>query len=147
MYHYDTCGLDNVYLLNGFEEIETSDGRAVSIHKLDELHQAIAESIVNLRRRLKGDEFRFLRIEMDMSQKMIGALMGKKDQTIAKWEKNELALPTLADATVRQLYIESTGKQSQLRGIFDLINHLDRTQQEIELRFEDSGYGWHSAAS
>lgn len=146
MYHYNTCGLDNVYLLNGYEELETSGGRAVSIHKLDELHRAIAESIVSLRRRLKGSEFRFLRIELDMSQKALGALMGKKDQSIAKWEKDELALPVLADATIRQLYRESIGKNSQLRAIFDIINELDRSQQEIEMKFEESACGWGAAA-
>ena len=125
MYHYDTCGLEDVYLLNGYDEIETQEGKAVSIHKLDDLHRAIAESIVGLRRRLKGSEFRFLRIELDMSQKALGTLMGKKDQSIAKWEKGELSLPILADATIRKLYSESVGRNSTLRAIFDIINELD----------------------
>jgi DNA-binding transcriptional regulator YiaG len=146
MYHYDTCGLDNVFLVNGYDEINTAEGKAVSIHRLDELHQVISENIVNLPRRLNGKEFRFLRIELDMSQKAMGNLMGKKDQSIAKWEKDEVTIPKLADAAIRQLYIESIGKKSKLRAIFDMYNKLDRSQQEREMRFAENEKGWSSAA-
>jgi len=146
MYHYKTCGLDNVYLVNGYDEIETAEGKAVSIHRLDDLHRAIAENIVNLPRRIQGKEFRFLRTELDMSQKAIGDLMGKKDQSIAKWEKGEQPVPQLADLTIRHLYQESIGMNSTLRSLFDVINQIDRSRQEMQMRFRENDNGWHTAA-
>ena len=146
MYHYDMCGLDNVYLVNGFKTIKTSEGKAVSIHKLDDLHHVIADKLVKMPRRLTGKEFRFLRIELDMSQKTIGELMGKKDQSIAKWEKGELTLPKLADVIIRQLYTESVGSNSRLRSIFDGLNELDRSIQKMKMHFEEGKNGWQDAA-
>ncbi len=39
-YHYSECGLSNVYLVNGFNMIETSLGKAISIHDVDGLVRA-----------------------------------------------------------------------------------------------------------
>jgi len=147
MHHYKTCGLDNVFLNNGYDEIDTSEGKAISIHNIDDLHEVIADYIIKLTRPLTGNEFRFLRIELDMSQKTIGQFMGKKDQSIAKWEKDELDVPKLADATIRQLYAESIGENSKLRSFFDILNELDRNHQELQMRFEEYECGgWHVAA-
>ena len=34
IYHYRTCGLENIYLLNGFREMEYAGETAISIHDL-----------------------------------------------------------------------------------------------------------------
>jgi len=146
MYSYDTCGLDNVYLLNGYEETETSEGKATSIHDLDGLHQAMAESIVELGRPLEGPEFKFLRVEMDLSQKSVGRIFDKTDQAVAKWEKGTTGIPLMADASMRQIYMESLGKDSKLRELLSALNELDRSQQQHEMRFEDTDEGWKSAS-
>ena len=40
-YHYTGCGLDNIYLANGFERKVTPYGEGVSIADADGLHEAI----------------------------------------------------------------------------------------------------------
>lgn len=40
-YHYTECGLSNVYLVNGFNVIETPEGKAVSVNDVEELHKAL----------------------------------------------------------------------------------------------------------
>ena len=46
MYHYTECGLDNVWLSNGYTEKKTAYGKAVSISNADELHKILAEDLV-----------------------------------------------------------------------------------------------------
>jgi putative transcriptional regulator len=42
-YHYTECGLDNIYLLNGFDPVETPRGKGVTIRNIDGLHRAIGK--------------------------------------------------------------------------------------------------------
>jgi len=88
-YQYAQCGLDNIWLNNGFEIVETPYGSSVKIDNVDQLHRTIGEYLTVKPGPLSGKEFRFLRLELDMSQKRIGELMGKEAQTVALWEKSE----------------------------------------------------------
>lgn len=143
LYHYDTCGLDNVYLVNGYDIVETVYGRGVAIHDVDGLHRIIGSHVVGLKRPLSGKEFRFLRIEMDMSQKALGAILGKSDQAVALWEKGD-KVPRAEDLLIRQLYIETVLDDNPLlTDLVELINELDRVFQDIEeFCFKDSEDGW-----
>ncbi|MBF5094515.1 hypothetical protein F1643_08485 [Azospirillum sp. INR13] len=68
MHHYTMCGLDNVYLENGYVQKDTEDGPVVSIEDLDGLHRAIANDIADKKGRLTGRELRFLRSVLRLSQ-------------------------------------------------------------------------------
>jgi len=140
-YHYTTCGLDDVYLLNGYEVIKYGDENAVSIHNIDQLHEVIAHNLVNKESQLSGREFRFLRLEMDQSQKSIGVLLGVQDQTVANWEKKD-SLPQMADALIRALYVESLGEDSEVKELLELLSHVDRAIQSSEILVDESETGW-----
>lgn len=140
-YHYKSCGLDHVYLTNGFERHETLDGRGVSIHEIDALHRAIAIGIVSQKAPITGKEFRFLRIELDLSQKTLGSLMDKSDQMVAKWEKGESKIPVLADKAIRDLYMESIG-ESHIAGLLAELKELDNQVQEMNLQLSETENGW-----
>ena len=86
-YHYTESGLDYVYLVDGFEVIETAYGPAVQVIQAGKLDRAIAATIVGLQKRLTGQEVRFLRGLMDITQQDLGRLLGKDAQTVARWEK------------------------------------------------------------
>ena len=64
-YHYTQCGLDYVYLENGFRLEETPYGAGVSIEDADELHEAIALSIITSPHAIRGQELRFLRAMLE----------------------------------------------------------------------------------
>ncbi|WP_252176962.1 helix-turn-helix domain-containing protein [Endozoicomonas sp. 4G] len=110
MYHYSACGLDNIYLANGFRKTNSPSGEGVSIHNIDGLHEAIARGLISKEAPLRAKEFRFLRIELDLSQKALGKLLDKSDQVIAKWEKGANEIPVQADRALRDLYMESVGE-------------------------------------
>ncbi len=145
MYQYTTCGLDNVWLKNGFEIHKCGDGEGISIHNLDGLHKAISLEIIQSPQPLTGREFRFLRIELDLSQKAVGDLMEKTDQSIAKWEKGNHPIPRLADKAIRDLYMESIG-EGVIAGLLSQMAQLDREVHEVSLQLEEIGGEWKASA-
>ncbi len=80
-YHYTECGLDNVWLENGYEvETHKNYGDLVCISNPRGLHDAIGRLLVRLPRTLFGSEFRFLRTELDMSQRILAETLGVGEQ-------------------------------------------------------------------
>ena len=143
-YHYKDCGLPNVYLKNGFliEEHEEY-GETVSIANLDGLHKAIGLDIVNNSVPLmSGAEFRFLRIELDLSQKALGDLLGTSEQTIANYEKNEPQ--PMGDKFIRILYQENVCGNAEIMEKLQRLNKLDREIMEFDklIEFEEIGEDW-----
>lgn len=88
MFQYRGAGLDNIYLLNGYREIEYGDETALAVGNIEGLHKAIAAQIIHKPAQLTGQEFRFLRIEMDLGQRRLGELLGIGEQSIRQWEHN-----------------------------------------------------------
>ena len=141
MYQYTSCGLDNIYLKNGFELSENLEGKGVAIHDMDSLHCVIAKGIIEQSAPISGKEFRFLRIELDLSQKAIGDLMDKTDQMIAKWEKGENSIPVLADKAIRDLYMDSIG-ELHIADLLTKLRDLDSQIHEIKFQLSETTEGW-----
>lgn len=70
-YHYTKSGLNNVYLLNGFEFVNTPYGKAKSVEDVEGLHKLIGSHLCK-KPHLTGAEFRFLIKEMGLSQSGLG---------------------------------------------------------------------------
>jgi len=146
LHHYTGCGLPNVFLENGFERKKTPFGDGVVIHDVEGLHRAIGKLLVEKQPCLTGAEFRFLRVELDMSQRRIGELGGVEDQTVALWEKNN-KVPRWADLFVRVLYSQYYGGNPILVEMVDRLNQMDREAHRDKLTFEDTEEGWISKAA
>lgn len=54
LYHFTECGLDNVWLVNGYNEIDTAYGKAYSVTAADELLREIAIQVARKPGRLTG---------------------------------------------------------------------------------------------
>lgn len=143
MYHYKSCGLPSVYLKNGYSIDDGLSGTGVSITDIHGLHQAIALSLVHKITRLTPSEFKFLRIELDLSQPALGLLLEKSDQALAKWEKGINPIPAMADKSIRDLYVESIGETLEA-GFLKRIAELDRTfhEHKIELELFEKQHAW-----
>ena len=144
MYHYKDCGLPNVYLKNGFSiEQHEEYGETVAIGNLEGLHKAIGLDIINNSVPvMSGAEFRFLRIELDLSQKALGDLLGTSDQTIANYEKE--TPKAMGDKLLRVLYEESVCDNTEIMGVLKRLNELDREIMEFDklIEFEEIGDDW-----
>jgi DNA-binding transcriptional regulator YiaG len=98
MYHYQESGLDNVYLENGYHKHKTRYGEGVSIENTEGLHKAIGRWLVSLPKPLDGAELRFLRLEMEATQKHLAEIIGATEQTLRLWEKHrKKSIPGPAD--------------------------------------------------
>jgi DNA-binding transcriptional regulator YiaG len=144
--HYTACGLDDVYLLSGYEVEKTSEGEGISIKKLELLHKAIGCSLVKEKKVLSGKELRFLRKQMDLSQAELGALVGLTSQQVARWEKGESEISGAADVVLRLLYIEHAGGAINMRDLVERLNEMDSSIEE-KFFFEKTAQGWKSKAA
>lgn len=103
-YQYRACGLDDVYLTSGFEAKNTAYGPSVTIHDIPGLHRAIGHSIIIDNKPLTAREFRFLRKNMDMTQEALAARLRVDVQTVARYEKDQTAIPGATDMVVRIMF-------------------------------------------
>jgi DNA-binding transcriptional regulator YiaG len=144
-YHYTQCGLDDVYLLNGFIRRETPYGSGVAVEKADELHEAIGRSLCLDKARLNGKEFRFLRKLMDLTQAELSQLFGCDVQAVARWEKGRAALHGAADRLIRVLYLASRDMDVSASDLLKSVAELDESEDDRQV-FEETADGWKSAA-
>lgn len=143
-FHYKSCGLENVFLLNGYEVRELEGSRAVAIHDLQGLHRAIAEQLIEKPAPLTGKELRFLRVEMDFSQKALGQLLGVTDQAVAKWEKGQTKkLPNAVNTLIRLIARECLLKRQG--SVFEFAQELAELDQHVDgyrLELAETEDGW-----
>ncbi len=96
------AGLPNVFLLDGVT-IDRSDGHKAYVYAdLDGLYAALTTAVALSPCAMTSAELKFMRKRLGMSQDELGALVEKRGQTVAKWEKDELPVPP-SDATVTKL--------------------------------------------
>ena len=141
-YHYRECGLDNVWLLNGYEIHDTPYGRTVSFQNPDELDAMIAKALTVKSSRLTGKELRFLRLMLGMTQKALGEMLGKQDQSVARWEKGG-ELNDAEDFLVRHIYRQTAiNKSDTYTGLVQFLNDRDRSATDDSLCFKSTEKGW-----
>lgn len=133
-YHYTECGLDHVFLMNGFEWNASPRGKTIAIKDIDALHRAIGMHLSRHKKDLSGKELRFLRQEMLMSQATLAHLLDVSEQTVHRWEAEKTSCPRAAEALIRRLYLEHGDAADEklrdvLRRIADREDALDREQQ------------------
>lgn len=147
MHHYTGCGLDYVWLVNGFKYVETPHGRGARIHDLDGLLKAIADRIISGPERLRGQEVRFLRSMLDLSQDGLARVLGQTRVTVARWEgRRDKAIPGASDRALRLFYAAQMAGARAAKEVSDLLKELDEIEHGMrEERFRDDG-GWTVAA-
>lgn len=126
MYQYTECGLDYVWLADGFDRIDTGYGEAVSVKDCRSLHQVIALDVVEKKPHLVGDDLRFLRGNMDKTQAEYAFLVGKDTQTVARWEKGA-QVPDIINVVARLIYLNHLGRSPSYIDMVYLVDELKKT--------------------
>ena len=141
-YRYKESGLDNIFLIDGFHIHKTKYGRGISIDDTEGLHKAIGQWLIDLPKPLNGAELRFLRLEMDLSQKQLAGIIGSAEQNVRRWEKaRKRPIPGPADRLLRALYSEFGGGDGRVRRIVGRLAELDQiTHAKVRLR--ETRTGW-----
>ena len=145
MYHYTECGLSNIYLMNGVEK-ETVDGEEyTSIDDMGGLHITIAKAIIDGRSPLTHEEFKYLRVELNLSQKSLADRFDVSEQTIARYEKKQTQIPRTTDVSLRSLYMESLDNNSPVGYFLELLADTEAKEAAKEIKFEEVEQCWKMA--
>ncbi len=144
LFHYTSCGLDNIYLKDGY--VISKDEEHYAIERLEELHDCIARTLIEGKHDLSGRELRFLRKELYLTQSQVAKMMGVDVQSVARWEKGK-SKNTIADRFVRTLYLSMKYPQEnqKIQMLLNSISDLDIKEHNQWLFEQDSS--WHSRAA
>lgn len=145
LFHYQDCGLPNIWLRNGFDIMNTPFGEAVSIHNVTDLHAAIGLYLTENKVLLNGADIRFLRKELDFSQLALAEVLGVSESTMRNWETERQAITIAADRMLRLIYREYIEGSAVIRALVEKINHLEAKEAE-KLELEELETGWKVAA-
>lgn len=146
-YHYKASGLDWVYLANGYRFEDTAYGRGVAIENVDALHDAIARTIIGAPRPIRGQEVRFLRAVLDLSQSGLARLMGVKPLAVKRWEAApDKSVSGTADRALRLLYAGKIGGDQLVRRVVELLGELDDIESTPAI-FSETPDGWERRAA
>lgn len=147
LYQYTQCGLDYIYLEGGWTKHSTPYGEGVSIEDVDQLHRAIARVVVASPQALRGQELRFLRSLLDLSQAGVASVLGTTRGCVARWEgEPETALPPASDRTLRLFYAQKEGGNELVQRICDLLTEIDELQHQDSV-MEHNAQGWQARAA
>lgn len=105
-YLYRACGIDGVYLHDGFSIVDDGYGESVVIENADELHKVIGLTVAQERSHLSAREVKFLREQMGKTQTELANEIGVSAQMIARYEKEDQTdITGPADRMLRALYV------------------------------------------
>lgn len=140
-YHYTECGLDDVYLMSGYEEMQVDDDLAVAVKHVPELHKAIGRALVTAKKVLSGKELRFLRKEMDLTQDEVARLVGVTGQSVARWEKDQIQIPEAVDYLLRFVYLQHIQEAINVVALIESLRNMD-SRRDDSFCFKASKDGW-----
>lgn len=146
-YHYTACGLDYVHLQNGYEVRETSHGKAVAIQDARGLHEAIARAVISSPMPLRGQEVRFLRAQLKLSQEGLAKALRTRRGSVARWEaKPDHPIPGTADSALRMFYAVKAERHEVAERLVDLLTEIDELEHKVEVlrgeTFRATAAGW-----
>ncbi|MDS7931835.1 helix-turn-helix domain-containing protein [Acinetobacter sp. V102_4] len=147
MYHYEESGLSNIWLQNGFTiENDEDFGELVSIQSVYDLHNAIGLYLITHKPELNGEEIRFLRKELNLSQRNLAGLLGVGESSIRHWEAGRSLIGKPTDLLLRALYQEHVQGDGELRKLIENLNHQERTLVPSEISFSyGNNQSWHQS--
>lgn len=125
MYHYTECGLDNVWLENGYTVKKTAYGKATSVDDAIGLQQVLTIELTQKKGRVTGKELRFMRTALGMSQEGLGKCVGATEQSVSLWERTG-KVPQYADSILRLLASEKLNGNSKVTEVIERINTVER---------------------
>lgn len=140
-YLYKGCGLEGIYLLNGYEHHYHDGERHVSIRDLKGLHEAVGRHLVSNRKGLSPKEIRFLRNTMGLTQAELSSKLGNNSQSIARWEKGQSEIPGTAEKLLRAMFLASLSREGDLISLKELLKtKLEELDERDQVRSQSAQF-------
>lgn len=105
-FHYTESGLRNVFIEGLKTQIDDAGDEVILIPNIFGLHKVLAHCVITLSHGLRGEELRFLRTEMGLTQAELAEIVKKDHQTIGRWERGENTIDQNAEAVIRVVAAE-----------------------------------------
>ena len=103
--------------------------KGVSIQNLAGLHRAIGQWLIKQPRPLNGAELRFIRTEMELTQRALAAIIGTEEQTLRLWEKGrDKFMSGTADRLLRAVHSEFLGNNLHILRMLEKLADRDRIE-------------------
>jgi len=142
LFPYEGCGLDWVFLANGFSVHETPYGRAIAVQDADSLHELVLREIITSPHPIRGQELRFIRSMLDLSQEGMGKIIGVRRLQVTRMEvSRKKPISPSADRAVRMFFALQRHDRVLADRVLELLNEFDDQQHE-QMAFVPSGHGW-----
>lgn len=141
-YHYTESGLDDIWLVDGYEIDEEGN---LFIYDIEALHEAIAMNIILSPEGIEPKEIRYIRHYLDWSQKALAEHLGVDAQSVARWEKGQHPIQAPAEKLLKILamgYITD----DKISGIVDHLADIDNNRVSDKVKFTHEEGRWAEAA-
>jgi DNA-binding transcriptional regulator YiaG len=146
LFPYEGCGLDWVFLANGYTVHETPYGRGIAIQDADGLHALVLREIITSPHPIRGQELRFIRSMLDLSQEGMGKIIGVQRLQVTRMEANrKKPITPSADRAVRMFLALRQHDRDLGDRILELLTEFDDLEHE-RTTFVPSDHGWMRAA-
>jgi putative transcriptional regulator len=137
LYHYQESGLDNIYLKDGFIREQNAEyGELISVVNAGELHNVIGAQLAAQAHALNGKEIRFLRKELNMSQRVLAQMLGVDEQTVARWEKEQIPMPRGNQLVLRSYYLDLQLGDGKFRELVEKLIAMDEVGAATQKSYE-----------
>jgi putative zinc finger/helix-turn-helix YgiT family protein len=140
-YHYKESGLKNV-TLSGIDLIRCQKCGHVDpvISRLKELHRALALAVASQPFRLQGEDVRYLRKYLGMTQDKFAELLHIHKSSLSKWENNEDKIGEQSDRLIRTVVLTlGEGLQKQAADVVRAFPTIRRTtRKRLEVNAQDN---------
>lgn len=146
IYHYKLSGLENVYLKGGVTEYICPEcgTKSTSIKNVVGLHKVIASSLATAKRRLSGQELRFLREQLGFSAEELAQVVEYNEDHIRKIETGSQSPKAPYEMFLRVAILrESKAPEYDLR---ELANRKSYKLQDLKLVNKDRDWEISTAA-
>ena len=108
-YHYTECGLTNVILRGVKTVIDDAEEETYCIPNVKALHRAIAVGIITAERAMSGEELRFLRTEMELTQEQLADILKVSRATVNRWEGSHARVDQHTEVLLRLIVADRLG--------------------------------------
>ena len=123
--HYTACGLPNVWLENGYTKKETKYGIAVSVNDIDGLHKLLASKLIEKSELLAGYEFRFLRVQLGLTQEGLGKFLDVSENAVSLWERKD-SVPSVYDHMVRLMVMAKFNGNTKISEAIERVQTVEK---------------------
>ena len=123
--HYTACGLPNVWLENGYTKKETKYGIAVSVKDIDGLYKLLASKLIEKTGLLAGYEFRFLRVQLGLTQEGLGKFLDVSENAVSLWERKD-SVPSVYDHMVRLMVMAKFNGNTKISEAIERVQTVEK---------------------